>query len=260
MTPHTSYLISGTNRTGSFLLCEALLNTGLAGHPVGETFSASNEPQNYKRWNVTNYRDYFHSALQQGTTENGVFGAKMMIDYFPDFVEKMRQLEEYGDENLQSYEVMDRVFPNLHYIWITRRDKVRQAVSYLRALQTRIWGWNQSDSAPTPERDPEYSYEKIDLLLQQYVIYEATWQDYFREANITPFVVVYEDLCLKYEETAIQILEYLNVPVPPDLQFGPRRMAQQADHITEEWVEKFKSRKAKELESWTGPWPSGPEK
>lgn len=258
MIPHTSYLISGTNRTGSFLLCEALLNTGLAGHPVGETFSESNEPQNYKQWKVTNYRDYFHSALQAGTTENGVFGAKMMSSYFADFVEKMRQLEEYG--NLTTYEVMDKAFPNLHYIWITRRDKVRQAISSLRALQTWIWGWNQSDGVPTPKREPEYSFEKIDFLLQQYVMYEADWQDYFREANIAPFVVVYEDLCLKYEETAIQILQYLNVQVPPNLQFGPRRMAQQADQITEEWVEKFKSRKAKELEGWTSPWPPEPSK
>ena len=237
-------------------MCEALLNTKLAGNPIGETFSESNEPQNYEKWGVTNYRDYFHSALQANATDNGVFGAKMLSDYFPYFVGKMRELEEYKGEDLTTYELMDRAFPNLHYIWITRRDKVRQAISYLRALQTRIWGWNQSDGPPTPEREPEYSFEKIDLLLQQYVLYEAEWQDYFQEANIAPFVVVYEDLCLKYEETAIQILEYLNVPIPADLQFGPRRMAQQADQLTEEWVEKFKSRKAKDLENWTGPWPS----
>ncbi|MBA2364790.1 MAG: hypothetical protein H0V86_14810, partial [Chloroflexia bacterium] len=33
MHPHTSYLICGTPRSGSFLLCEALKNTGLAGMP-----------------------------------------------------------------------------------------------------------------------------------------------------------------------------------------------------------------------------------
>jgi LPS sulfotransferase NodH len=31
MQPHISYLICATNRSGSFLLCEALKNTSLAG-------------------------------------------------------------------------------------------------------------------------------------------------------------------------------------------------------------------------------------
>jgi LPS sulfotransferase NodH len=33
MQPHTSYLICAATRSGSFLLCEALKTTGLAGQP-----------------------------------------------------------------------------------------------------------------------------------------------------------------------------------------------------------------------------------
>jgi len=33
MQPHISYLMCATNRSGSFLLCEALKNTCLAGQP-----------------------------------------------------------------------------------------------------------------------------------------------------------------------------------------------------------------------------------
>ena len=33
MKPHTSYIICAVKRSGSFLLCEALKNTGLAGNP-----------------------------------------------------------------------------------------------------------------------------------------------------------------------------------------------------------------------------------
>jgi len=42
MSPHISYLICATHRTGSTLLCEALTNTGLAGHP-DEFFWTDNE-------------------------------------------------------------------------------------------------------------------------------------------------------------------------------------------------------------------------
>jgi LPS sulfotransferase NodH len=33
MKPHISYVICAVQRSGSFLLCEALENTGLAGNP-----------------------------------------------------------------------------------------------------------------------------------------------------------------------------------------------------------------------------------
>ena len=33
MHPRSSYLVCATPRSGSTLLCEALINTGLAGHP-----------------------------------------------------------------------------------------------------------------------------------------------------------------------------------------------------------------------------------
>ena len=33
MKPHTSYVICAVQRSGSFLLCEALKTTGLAGNP-----------------------------------------------------------------------------------------------------------------------------------------------------------------------------------------------------------------------------------
>src|SRR5205823_4062494 len=52
MLPHTSYLVCATPRSGSTLLCEALNNTGLAGHPQ-EYFEALKEtgiprrPQQY---------------------------------------------------------------------------------------------------------------------------------------------------------------------------------------------------------------------
>jgi hypothetical protein len=42
-----------------------------------------------------------------------------------------------------------------------------------------------------------------------------------------------------YEETALRILDYLNVPFPKDLVFGERRMQKQADVLNDQWVEKY---------------------
>lgn len=107
--PTRSYLVCATPRSGSTLLCEALLATGVAGRPR-EYFEALKEtglprrPREYfwglrspevirllphdvnidhtaernETWERENYRRHLDWALREGTTPNGVFGAKVM--------------------------------------------------------------------------------------------------------------------------------------------------------------------------------------
>src|SRR5579872_7291023 len=49
--PQISYLVCGTPRCGSSLLCETLKNTGIAGRPE-EYFWRGDEPFWRERWNV----------------------------------------------------------------------------------------------------------------------------------------------------------------------------------------------------------------
>jgi LPS sulfotransferase NodH len=51
--------------------------------------------------------------------------------------------------------------------------------------------------------------------------------------------VPYEELVEAYEQTALAILDYLNIPFPENLVFGERRLQRQADAINEAWVEKY---------------------
>lgn len=257
MVPHTSYLICTTNRSGSHLLCESLIGTGLAGKP-SEFFWKDTEARLKEKWNLHSYRDYLQRVLVVGSSENGVFGSQIMMAQVTDFLRKLRGVEELDCGELSDPEVVAKAFPNLNYIWLTRRDKIRQAISFLKALQTGNWIYwlgGQDQKKPIPEREPEYSFAEIDFHLQGLTLYEAKWQDYFEAAGVTPHVVVYEDLCKDYEGTAIRILRDLKIPIPADLQFGPCRVARQADHLTEEWVRRFKSEKAEQMGGWTGDWP-----
>jgi LPS sulfotransferase NodH len=47
---------------------------------------------------------------------------------------------------------------------------------------------------------------------------EAGWQNFFENCGVQPFKVVYEELVEAYEPTALQILEYLNVFYPKNLE------------------------------------------
>ncbi len=75
MQPDTSYFICGTPRSGSFLLCEALKNTRLAGMPE-EYFWRGDVPAWRERWGVSTYAEYVAAAIRQGTTGNGCLGRR----------------------------------------------------------------------------------------------------------------------------------------------------------------------------------------
>ncbi len=134
VTPAASYLVCATPRSGSTLLCETLLATGVAGRPR-EYFEELKEtgvprrPREYfwglrspevlrllpaesdldrdnerqSSWSREDYAGHLQSALLAGTTPNGVFASKMMWGYFPDFLELMRGIPRFsgmGDGSL----------------------------------------------------------------------------------------------------------------------------------------------------------------
>ena len=280
MQPNTSYLVCATPRSGSTLLCEALTNTGIAGQPkeyfealkdtglprrpkeyfeglentdimelLGDYFRLDDGPTELELWGTSSYADYLARVIEQNTTSNGVFGAKLMWGYFDDFISHLRQIS--GRREMAVPDLLSTIFPNLHYIWVTRQDKVRQAVSLWKAIQTSTWRLDESalskDQSPLPQRKLIFHFEAIDHLVQQIVAHEIAWRQYFDTYGIQPFTVVYEELTAAYEATALNILRYLHIPIPENLMFSERRMKRQADALSEEWVQRYHNLKGKKI-------------
>lgn len=248
MRPNISYVICAIQRSGSFLLCEALKNTGLAGMP--EEYFLNNgegwEDGTWARQNGVKTRvDYLDLVFEKGTTPNGVFGTKLMWNYFHATLKNLQELPAY--QGMEAPQLMNSVFPNLHYIWIVRRDKVRQAVSWAKAGQTGIYAWTKGEK-PTSGREPVFDFAFIDQLYHLILEGEAGWQNFFEACGMKPFQVVYEELVESYEPTALRILKYLNIPYPSDFVFGERRLEKQADRLNEAWVEKYLEIKRKRNE------------
>ena len=267
----TSYLVCATPRSGSTLLCEALQNTGIAGCPE-EFFEALRKtglprrpkeyfedlsaaelknyfegfPQYDERPALSSvhecYAAYLAEVFRRGTTPNGVFGAKIMWGYLDDFIGNLRDIPRYRDRDLAVPDLLADVFPNLHYIWICRQDKVRQAISLWKAIQTWTWKHEENASVTGASSHPGtlvFHFQAINYLVQRIVAHEAAWQHYFSSYGIQPYTIVYEEFTSTYEETALNILQYLNIPLPRRLRFAERRMKQQADTLSEEWVQRY---------------------
>ncbi len=256
MQPRCSFLICATPHNGSTLLCEALKNTGLAGWPeeyfedmkhtaiaeqLAEYSQFTHEPNLPIQSGSATYVEYLTRVLTVGSTSNGVFGAKIMWSYFDDFICGLRQIPTYKEKPVR--DLLSSVFPNLHYIWVTRRDKVQQAISFWQAFQRRTWQSN--GSVP---RKLVFNFEVIDHLLQQIMADELDWLRYFDVCGIEPYTVVYEDLVETYEGTVRNVLKHLQIAIPENRVLTKRWVERQTDAVAEEWGRRYYHLKGEQLD------------
>lgn len=255
-----SYLICATPRSGSNLLCEVLASTGVAGRPW-EFFYAPVEAAKREEWKLSSFADYLAAVMKEGSTPNGVFGAKVMWFHVEGLAANLRQLP--GNQGVSAWwrawrseptvppwraaprltDLLATAIPNLRYIRITRRDTVSQAVSLLRALQTGIF-LERAGDIQTPTGEPVFEFETIDYLLEHVVLAEdRAWQRYFESSGIEPFVVIYEELALDPDGVAAGIIDYLGIAAPRPLVFTERHLRRQSDDLSAEWVRQYRAMK-----------------
>ena len=254
-----AYLVCATQRSGSTLLCELLKGTGVAGVPdeyfeMLRSTGLPRQPRQYfedpeaahlverlaplepgRTEEPGEFAGWFHYALGRGTTTNGVFGSKMMWNYFDDFRTRFRELPGLGD--LTFNQALDEVFPNLRLVFVRRRDKVAQAVSLWKAIQTQQW---RNEAEPESDRrDATYDYEALQFLLRELHRWDAQWEDWFHATGREPIRVIYEEFATTRAATVGRVLDGLGIDPPePDGASGP--MKRQADGLSKDWVERFR--------------------
>ena len=189
--------------------------------------------------------------MDAGTTPNGVFGAKLMWGYFGDFVSLLRNIPAYSE--LSIAELLPEVFPNLQFVRVVRANKVRQAVSLWKAVQTATWrqedansGSGVSDAGAPPYKSfledhrPQlrFHYGAIEHLLGQILAEEAHWDAFFEHARIKPVLVLYENFAADYEDVDAQRARAPRPRAPEGHELKPR-MRKQSDGINDDWTRRY---------------------
>jgi LPS sulfotransferase NodH len=245
--PQTTYLIFFTPRSGSYLLCEALTTSGLAGFPA-EYFGANQADRLAKSWGVTGQSDYLGTLFRRRSTANGVFGVKVTWRHFGVFVDRSRDIEHC--RALPPAVLASALLPNLRYVWLTRRDKLRQAISYSRALQTGVWNVTGPDVVERPA--PQYDRASITKLLHATRDDEARIREYLSANGIKPLTIVYEEFVSRYDATCRDVLQYVGVQPANDVLMPSPALTQQRDALTEEWVQRYEEDMRGDNESGQG--------
>ena len=172
-----------------------------------------------------------------------------MWGYFGDFVSLLRNIPAYRDVPLA--ELLPTVFPDLTFVRIVRANKVRQAVSLWKAVQTATWREDQAsakaasledDGSPPyrtfiEEHRPQlrFHYRAIEHLLEQLLLEEARWDAFFEHSGIKPILVLYENFASDYETRTLRLLDRLDLSPPEDFDFEPR-MKRQSDRVNDDWA------------------------
>ncbi len=257
--PARSYLICANQRSGTTMLCRVLAATGVAGRPE-EYFLAVDEATQpgWQCWEdgpfgvangATDRASYLEIVHRLGTTPNGIFGAKLMWNNVRWAVAKFQEVPSFS--GLDRAGVFRAAFSQLQVIHLTRRDRLRQAVSWARAAQDGVWlvaddetaGWSAStERSFEPPPVPTFDAELIGNLEALIIEGERGWKDLFAELDLLPHEVVYEDLVSEagYEPTTRGILDFLHVG--DQVADTPRPTTRrQSDALNEEWVERYRA-------------------
>jgi LPS sulfotransferase NodH len=258
----TAYLVLASQRSGSTLLVESLRATGVAGEPQ-EFFqylpSTSMSPQP-RQWfeGVEDesilrlldpldegkpdlappeiWRDYIRTV---GRTPNGVWGGKLMWNQTPLLIDRAAGLPDRSGTGLLSA-IRDVVGSDPVLVHVYRPDVISQAVSFWRAVQTRVWR-----GRPDPVRDgrAEYHAHAIAHVVKMLRDQEEAWRAWFAEEDIQPIDVSYPVLWRNLTEVVGTVLEALDL----DPRLAPAPVLQrQADHRSDEWVERYRHDAEKE--------------
>ena len=229
--PRSRYVLATVQRTGSTLLADTLWDTGVAGAPM-EYFSPGplvdlfqrlyhagpwERLQRWRRrrerapayigepgWGERELRRYVRSIERARTGSNGFFGIKIH------FSQAQRAFFGKGLD-LAAY------FPEARYVYITRDDQIRQAVSWVRARQSGIWDQRSPRVEPGP---PSYDHDAIRKRLAVIRSSEASWEAWFAKSGIEPLRIRHEQLMAEFEATVRRVLRHIGVeeagtvPVP----------------------------------------------
>lgn len=210
------YAICCTARSGSSLLCEALDSTGVLGHPReyfnSDAFAADptypHDPEGR-----------LDDLVRRAVTPNDVYGLKMLA---------------YQAHYSAPRDWAKRL-PNLAFVYLYRRDLLRQSISDVRAMQTNAYHHGQAE-----QRQPVYDGEAIRQKMLSLAHYDTRWRVFFARNGVEPLEVSYETFLAASQGVVNAIGRLVGVP---EAKLEPSAIGSrmQRDALTEAWRERFLS-------------------
>jgi LPS sulfotransferase NodH len=132
--------------------------------------------------------------------------------------------------------LLSQIAPD-HVIYLTRRDKIEQAVSYALAINSGAWFSGTGRSAQSG-----YSRDAVERALRMIEQQEQSWQRIFDCAACSYLPVYYEDVIADWQGVVRSIADFCGVTLGAELD-ALRHVPlpdKQGDQTNREWVEAYR--------------------
>lgn len=227
--PIGSYMLATTPRSGSTYCAIRLWQTGLLGAPMEYlNFRVAGNLLRRLGYQVSDkghvpmqrMSAYWRDVQRLRSSSNGVFGYKMFIS---NYVGIARHAPNF----------LKKITP--HYVvYLTRQDVIGQAISYSRALRSKVWF---AGVAGTPAVD--YDYAHIKDALRSIGEQEAAWERVFEMTGADPIRITYEDLMAVSSTVINHILNAMGIKPDESRAVSVPMIDRQTDGVSKEWRERF---------------------
>lgn len=235
-----AYLICGTPRSGSTLLCDLLGQTGVAGRP-DSYYRLQSIPDFVQRFGIAPgegldfERRYLAAVVETGSGGTGILGLRLHDLSLFDLLGRLAML--YPDEPTDRARV-EAAFGATLYLRLRRHDKIAQAVSRLKAEQSGLWHRHADGGAREqvkPYEAPVYDAARLRALIGEAAAHEAAFDAWASGQAIAPVDISYEELSEDPKATLARILVALGRD-PAAASRAEVKTARLADAVSSEWA------------------------
>lgn len=233
-------IIAATQRSGSTLFCRDMELTGVVGAPREwlQHFALEERMRVYGLKPGVSYAELVRALVARETGSNGVFSIKVMWDILDAFFMVLRR-------NHPELDIFDRVrtlrtfFPNPSFIYVRRADKLRQAVSYVKSLQSGSWVAHSYEAADDAHL-LRFDYPAICSALAKFEEEDRLWRDFFAANGLPCFEVTYEDFVADRRATVAAALDFLGFPGAAVASVEHNDLRPMSDGVNKRWLTLFK--------------------
>lgn len=239
------YLVCSSPRVGSHLLFSLLENAGLSAKGHIEKMHPEVLRESKIDWEKKDVGEFIGELFNSGKTPAEVSGFKICWAHVENFVRVLNNTERYKE--ISAFDIMSYFPSEVKYIYLRRRNKVRQGISRVKAMWNGIWRIREGNRQE-PVTTLHFDYESIADCITWLKRQEKGWERFFKTNGISPLRIEYEELIRDYRGTVVRIFEYLGIPLPVRLELKTD-MIKQSDALSEEWLRRYCR-----MRLWLGPW------
>lgn len=199
--------------------------------------------------NPNSLRGHLWSAQ---TTSNSVLGVK--IGFYQPYIDAFFDTFSGGKQGLNRRAIWETVFPRCQHIVMMRRDKVRLAVSWWKAIcggpyhmsqDGQALPWEEAPRQEAPRQEPtdleeRYDFESIKGLMRECEVREAGIKQLLEELQVVPLKVVYEDFTDDYETTVKTALTHIGLDAS-EIDIPTPILGITSNHVDDQWASRFES-------------------